>query len=132
MIHQRTFIQHLGDYYCNHHSHMRWMPCRCNDKRTSHECPQETGGQNDSALHFILDFCTFFSHYKVDLLWSPRGLKLLSRSLCVILKKNPKPKIAKTLINALSTTCHFQSLYFHFYFVIEIKHWSIRFKQSTL
>lgn len=72
------------------------LPCRCNDG-----VPLEARGRNDSALHFSLDFCIFLSHYKVDLLWSPRGLKLLSRSLCVILKNNSKPKIADCLYSWL-------------------------------
>lgn len=82
------------------------LPCRCNDG-----VPLETRGWNDSALHFSLDFCIFLPHYKVDLPWSPRGLKLLSRSLCVILKEQLKAKdcwLLIQLVNALLTKCHFR------------------------
>lgn len=72
------------------------LPCRCDGR-----VPLETRGRNDSALHFILHFCIFLPHYRADLLWSLRGLKLLTGSLCVILTKNSKLKMANWLYSWL-------------------------------
>lgn len=48
-----------------------------------HKVPQETESQNDFALtHSIVDVCTLFSHFKTDLPWSLKDLKLLSRVCC--------------------------------------------------
>lgn len=100
-FHQRfnqvTHRKHHGESYCNHYCHMHRFALQMWRLRVSGERSLETEGQNDSAFILTLDFCTFLSHYKVDLPCSLRGLKLLSRAIWVILKNNSRPKIANCL-----------------------------------
>lgn len=69
---------------------LRWW---CNDS-----VPIETRGRNDSALHFILDFCRLLSHYKVDLPWSQRGLWTIMQATLCDLKEQLKAKDCRLLL----------------------------------